>query len=263
MQKTPYNIVLVFLVVASLLMLMTVFVFLMIYLHRKKQIVFLERLKEAEINYDKSLLSAQLEIQEQTFQHISREIHDNINLSLTLAKLNLNTLDWNNNEKSIPKIDSSIELLTQSIAQLSDMSKSLDADIINRHGLLKAIEDELQRIRKTEYINISYTITGNPVYLNSKTELVIFRIIQEAFNNILKHADAKEVSLQLHYNEIKLGIRIMDDGVGFDPMLTLSKQQAGLKNMKARTELLGGEMEINSRFGEGSIINFIIPFEII
>lgn len=263
MQKTPYNIILVFLVVATLLMLMTIFVFLMIYLHRKKQIAFLEKFKEAEISYDKSLLSAQLEIQEQTFQHISREIHDNINLSLTLAKLNLNTLDWNNKEKSITKIDSSIELLTQSITQLSDMSKSLDADIINRHGLLKAIEDELQKIKKTEYLNISYSITGNPVYLNSKTELVIFRIIQEAFNNILKHAGAKEVSLQLHYSETTLGIKIIDDGVGFDPLLPLSKQHAGLKNMKARTELLGGEMEITSRPQKGAIINFIIPFEII
>ena len=77
-------------------------------------------------------MATQLEIQEDTFQHISREIHDNINLSLTLAKLNLNTLNWSEKEKAISQVNSSIDLISQSIANLSDISKSLNSDIISK-----------------------------------------------------------------------------------------------------------------------------------
>ena len=67
---------------------------------RKKQIVFIQNLEQIKLNHEKNLIEAQLEMQETTFQHISREIHDNINLSLTLAKLQLNTFNWNDKEQS-------------------------------------------------------------------------------------------------------------------------------------------------------------------
>jgi two-component system, NarL family, sensor kinase len=261
MQKTTYDIVIFLIVATGLILFMATFIITIIFLYRKRQHTFEKNLVQLKLDYEKASLGSQLEIQEQTFQHISREIHDNINLSLTLAKLNLITMDWANNDKALLKVDNSIELLTQSIAQLSDMSKSLDADIINRDGLLSAVEEELQRIKKTGYFHVSYSVTGNPVYMNSQAELVIFRIIQEAFNNIIKHAHARTASLQLHYNHKWLQIEIADDGNGFDPELVPAGHHAGLNNMEARIKLLGGKMDIKSIPGQGSSLNFIIPFE--
>ena len=80
------------------------------------------------------MLNTQLEIQEQTLGHIAREIHDNISLSLTLAKLQLNTFNWNDKALSSDKLNSSIELLTKSIVELSDLSKGMNADIIIQQG---------------------------------------------------------------------------------------------------------------------------------
>ncbi len=261
MQKTPYDIVVFLAVVTAIILLMVTFVIYIMMAYRKKQIKFQQSIEEIRFDHEKTLLNTQLEIQEQTVQHISREIHDNISLSLTLAKLHLHTFDWYNKERADEKLSTTIDLLTNSILQLSDISKSLNADIITHHGLLEAIDEELNRIRKTGLFELKFDLTGNPVYMDSRRELIVFRIIQEAFNNIVKHADATIASLGLHYNEEKLLVTISDNGKGFDSRLGGNKKQAGLRNMETRAKMLRGDMMISSRPGTGTALSFNIPFE--
>ncbi|MDZ4810971.1 MAG: ATP-binding protein [Bacteroidota bacterium] len=97
--------------------------------------------------------------------------------------------------------------------------------------------------------------------MDSQRELIIFRIIQEAFNNIIKHAQAVKASLLMNYNELELTIAIHDNGIGFDPELSSINRSAGLKNMETRTKMLGGQINISSQPGLGSTLNFTIPFE--
>ncbi|MBI3139535.1 MAG: ATP-binding protein [Sphingobacteriales bacterium] len=247
--------------VTFLILLMASFILLMVYNYQKRQMVFHESFKKVQDDYEKNLIQTQLEIQEQTFQHISREIHDNISLSLTLAKLQLNTFDWNDRERSGLKLESSISLIGNSIAELSDISKSLNADIIAQNGLLRAIEEELERIRQTGLFGIRYELTGSPVYMDSQRELIIFRIIQEALNNVIKHAGAKEVVLTLDYHPNRLEIRISDNGRGFDPERIRGNGHAGLKNMETRAKILMGEMQIDSSPHAGTCLIFTIPIE--
>ncbi len=261
MQKIPYDIVVFLVVVSGLIVFMVAFIVFMLYLYRKKQQGFEKDILQIKQDHEKTVLNAQLEIQEQTFQHIAREIHDNISLSLTLAKLQLNTFDWNEKKGSNDKLNSSVELLTQSIAELSDISKGMNANIIIQQGLLQAVEEEIRRIRQTGLFILDYTVTGVPVYMNAHHELIIFRIIQEAFNNIIKHAKARSASLQLHYTDMKMHFTIGDNGIGFDTGQSARNRQAGLSNMVARTKMLGGTMIIESRPGHGTSLNFTIPFE--
>lgn len=261
MQSTSHNITIFLLVTTFLIMLMGVFILTIIFIHRKKQIAYQENIKEIEANYEKNILQTQLEIQEQTFQNISREIHDNISLSLTLAKLNLNTLNWSEMEKTEEKVATSIELLTNSIAELSDISKSLSANIIIQHGLLKAIEDEINHIRQAGLFSVEFELSGTPIYLDNQKELIIFRIIQESFNNIIKHANAQHTKLGLQYDSDKLIITISDDGKGFDTKTPEVNRKAGLKNMETRIKILKGEMQVNSQPGKGTILLFKIYFE--
>jgi len=261
MQKNTNDIIIFLIVVSALIVSMVAFIVFMLVIYRKRQNSFQQSFEQLKLDHDKTLLNTQLEIQEQTFKHISREIHDNINLSLTLAKLQLHTVDWDDKKVSTDKMNMSIELLTKSIAELSDISKGLSADVINQQGLLKAVEDELNRIRLTGIFSIDYSITGIPVYLDAGQELIIFRIIQEAFNNIIKHAQASQTSLLLHYNDVKLTIMVTDNGNGFDPKLTAINRQAGLNNMSARAKMLGGQMNIASMTGQGTTLTFTILFE--
>lgn len=237
------------------------FIFTIMIFYRNRQMIFLENLKNAQANYENNLILSQLEIQEQTFQHISREIHDNISLSLTLAKLQLNTFDWNDREKSAMKMESSIQLLGNSINQLSDISKSLNADIIIQQGLLQALEEEMNRIRQADQFELVFEVKGSPVFMDSNKELIIFRIIQEAFNNVIKHAKASVVELQLDYCPEQLQILISDNGRGFDPERNRNGGNAGLKNMETRAHILKGEMQVFSSAESGTNLIFTIPIE--
>jgi two-component system, NarL family, sensor kinase len=104
MQKTTNDIIIFLIVVSALIISMVLFIILMLYQYRKKQAQFQIDLEQIKLDHEKTLMTAQLEIQEQTFQHISREIHDNISLNLTLAKLQLNTFDWNDKDGSSYKL---------------------------------------------------------------------------------------------------------------------------------------------------------------
>ena len=177
MQKSINDIIIFLFAVSSLILLLIAFIIGMLYLYKKRQVRFIQNLEQIKLDHEKHILSAQLEMQEQTFRHISREIHDNISLALTLAKLHLNTLDRNNVKELNWKVNSSIELLSQSIHDLSDISKSLNADIIIQHGLIKALENEIERIRLAGNFKIKFEISGTPFYMESQKELIIFRII--------------------------------------------------------------------------------------
>ena len=194
MQETHYNITVFLLIATFLILILGGFILTVFYFYiRKKQIIYLKELRKIKSDFEKDLLSAQLEMQEQTFQNISREIHDHICLNLTLAKLNLVTIDHNNKHQFIDNINSSVEILGKSIHELSDISHSMNPEIIESNGLITALELEIEKMKKLNLFQIILSINGNPVYMDSQKELFIFRIIQEAFNNILKHAKAKNV----------------------------------------------------------------------
>lgn len=261
MRNNSNDITLLLLGTTFLILLMAVIIIVIVFLYRKKQIAYLEKINDIKTNNEKVLLTTQLEIQEQTFQHISREIHDNISLSLTLAKLYLNTFNWNDKPDSEEKLNSSITLLSKSIAELRDISKSLNADIIIQHGLLKAVEEEVERIRAANLFAINYEVTDSTAFMDNQKELLIYRIIQEAFYNIIKHSGATQAGLLLEYNYTHLIITIKDDGKGFVVDTDIQKGNAGLNNMLSRTNILKGEMKIKSRPGSGTTLTFNIPID--
>ena len=261
MQKNTYDIVIFLVVVSALILALVAFIVLMLYLYRKKQILFFQNIEQIKLDHEKALMSIQLEVQETTLEHIAREIHDNINLSLTLAKLQLNTIDWAGNEKPHERVFAATELLTLSIKNLGDLSKGLNADFIEQQGLVKAVEEEVQRIRRVGVLGIRRVITGFPNFMDANKELLVFRIIQEAFNNIFKHSEAQNAELTLNYDDAGLSVSICDDGKGFDTFVKPVNGQAGLKNMQARINMLGGTMNISSRPGKGTLLSFMIPFQ--
>src|SRR5688572_22492476 len=261
MQKGSVDIIIFLIVASALVATMAIFIFTIFFLYRKRQVFFRKEIEEYKLAYEKSILSAQLEMQEHTFQNISREIHDNISLSLTLAKIHLHTLDLKSVDQALVKINSSIGLLTKTIYDLSDISKSLNSDVIIQQGLLQAFEYEVKRINQIGSIKIKLRIDGTPLYMDSKMELIIFRVVQEAFNNIIKHSKAKSADLILNYDPTLLYINIIDNGVGFDIGTINPSRQAGLKNMESRIKMLRGNMSLRSMAGVGTSLTFTIPID--
>lgn len=239
---------------------MAVFISIIVHRYQQRQNAHNKSIQELKIAHDNSILQTQLEIQEQTLQHIAREIHDNIGLSLTLAKLNLNTLDLEANGTSRNKLDDSILMLSKSIEDLAGLSKSLNADYIAANGFLKALENELQNIKKTG-MPTELLITGEPVFLDSQKELVLFRMVQEALNNIMKHAAASCLNVTLHYNGAILDILVSDDGKGL-PMDTgkIKKNGSGIANMQQRAKMINGQCHIQNNGKHGTTVIINIPY---
>ena len=264
MQSTHYNLILFILVSAFLILLMAGFIVTILFLYRKKQLAYFQTIEELKLDYEKSLLHTQLEIQEQTLQHISREIHDNINLSLTLAKLNLNTFDWDHPTKAKTQMDSSLQQISKAISDLGNISKGMNSELITNQGLIEVLKKETNRLKELDLFELSYNITGSPVFMDSQKELVIFRIIQEAFNNIIKHAKATLVKLNLEYNADHINVFITDNGQGFckeEVEENKNKEaNAGLINMQKRATLFNGKTIVDSTIGAGTSIHITIPY---
>jgi two-component system, NarL family, sensor kinase len=259
MQKANNDIVVFLIVITLVILIMAGFILSILFLYRRRQVNYLKELEQIKLDVDKNLLSTQLEIQEQTFQAISREIHDNISLSLTLAKLQLNTIDFTDQSQIPVTVHSATSHISKAIDDLRDISRNLNADLVLQQGLTAVLETEVEKIQKTGFYNIELIISGNTVFLEGQKELVIFRIIQESLNNILKHAKAKNIELLLNYKPTQLEITIKDNGTGFIFDASAERKTAGLTNMQKRAALIGGQCTIVSIPDEGTSVNLYIP----
>ena len=244
MLKAPTEFVITFILISVLLMLaLAVFITIIIHRYQQKQNVYFKDIETLKAVHENTLLQSQLEIQEQTFQNISREIHDNIGQKLTLAKLHLNTLNHTDNDKAMLQVNESVTMISEAINDLSDISRSMSSEIVLNNGLIKAMEFEAAQLTKSGRYKINFSTTGSPVFMDANTELILFRIAQEAINNIIKHSDANAIDIELHYNSILLTMTINDNGKGFD---TNEHIGTGLLNMKKRTAMLNGKMNMSS-----------------
>ncbi|MBC7935818.1 MAG: sensor histidine kinase [Rhizobacter sp.] len=200
-----------------------------------------------------SLLQTQLEIQEQTLRTISQEIHDNVGQVLSLAKLNLKTLDMDTGVSREEKIDKSVELVSKAINDLRDLSRSINGDKIADLGLQDAIDNELKIIQNTGLFNTKLSIEGTAYILQNQHEMVIFRIVQESLNNAVKHSRAKNINILINYLPSFCCISITDDGEGFNTNLLEATQTGiGLKNMQSRATLINASLSIESAPGKGT-----------
>lgn len=234
--------------------------------YSKKSFELKSNLEELTVNQEKLLLKTELEIQEQTFQFISKEIHDNVTQGLSLAKLNLNIIELDNQSESRLLVHKSTELITKALSDLNHLSKSLDSDLIESYGLIHATKYEIDRWRRLTKNEILLEVSGDLQFLPSYSELLIFRIIQESLNNIVKYAQAENIAIFMYYSSEILEISIKDDGIGFDPNLILANKKigkmAGLKNMRQRAESLNGKLTIDSTPGVGTTLTIRIPLTI-
>jgi two-component system, NarL family, sensor kinase len=238
---------------------MIAFVIMILFFIQKKQRGFTSDLNTVKENYDKELYKAQLEIQEQTLSEISREIHDNVGQLLSLVQLGLGNMDFDHKEMAMGTRDEIFGLLSRGVEELRLLSRSLNTDSVRDTGLKKAVEIQADFIRRTSKLEVDYQVTGTPAAVGGTREIILFRLLQEALNNILRHADASKVLILLAYEPDQLKLEISDNGKGFDlKRLSESGQMNGIHNMKHRAKLINAEFLISSQ-ETGTTITVIAP----
>ncbi len=260
MSESELNLGFILLSITLFILLLLIFIIVITNVYQKKHINYNSQVEQMKTKYENSLLSSKVEIQEEAFKHISREIHDNIGQKLTLAKLTLNS--ELSDLSHTAKIDNAKNLISESISALSELSKLFSGDVILHHGLIKAIEYEVMVIKKSESYDISFEVTGNCAFLEKDIELVVYRISQEALSNIIKHAQATIISINLNFYPSDLELIIQDNGKGFDVTDVAQlkmKHGAGLSNMSDRARQSGGHCSFESDIQTGTTVNVKIP----
>lgn len=208
--------------------------------------------------FNQELLQTRLEIQEESFKTISQEIHDNIGQALSFVKLNINTVDIHNPEDARQKLLESKNQLSKTIQDLRDLAKSLNPDFIGELGLTGAIEQQLQLLQKTGAYKTFISIRGKEVK-NQQQDLVVFRIVQELLNNIVKHAEATDIDVAVVYDTDKLVVIVKDNGKGFNTINDTATKGLGLANMRNRMKIINGHININSAPGSGTTVMIELP----
>jgi two-component system, NarL family, sensor kinase len=244
-------------VVTLLLALLVACAIMAIYLHNRWRLAQEQNIQALQTGHNQQLMATRLEVQEQTLQQLMREIHDNIGSSLTHAKLALATIDMARPAQAAQNLQLSIDTIGQVLEDMRNLSKSLNADFVAANGLLPALRHELDRVCGYSSLSYGLSVSGNTVYMPTEMELVLFRMVQEAITNVVKHAQAKHIKLLITFDTTELLLQIADDGQGFVPEQEgglVSRQGSGLHNLQQRARLLGGQCIIKSAPGHGTII---------
>lgn len=248
----------IFILLCSLLFIFLLFfVFSAFKVFNNKQLESEKKVTELKHKYEFDILKSKIQTQEQTFQKVSREIHDNIGQKLSLAKILINGQFLHNSTLDKTTFSEIASIITESLEDLRDISRSLNSDLIATNGLVSALQHHIGQLNSLGQHNFKLTVTGESDLIDPQAELAVFRIVQEALNNVVKHASATQVHVEVYYGSDHLGIAITDNGCGFDPSTTASGN--GLTNMKSRVQALQGDFTITSTPDTGTRIQIKIP----
>jgi signal transduction histidine kinase len=243
---------------AALFAFIAIFIIYFVVLYRNRQLKNKKEQERLQAAFKQELLKTQLEVQEQTLNYVSTEIHDNITQVLSFVKLTLGNIASGIEEEKKGKVIETRELVAQSITDLRDLSKSLSFEHIASQGLIRTIEKEVERVNKSGLIEVFLGQEGNSYSLGEQRELVLFRIFQETLNNTLKHAGARHLKIMLQYHVDLFILTLEDDGSGFSAETLENKSGSGLRNIENRATLIGGTATIDSAPGKGCNIKVVL-----
>ncbi len=262
MSSLGSEIIPILIIMTTFILIMVIFIIIFLFFLQKKQHGYDSKLKAAKIGFEQELYKTQLEIQEQTFQQIAREIHDNVGQFLSLAKLGLATLDIDSREEAESGIAEITEILGKALEDLRDMSKSMNPDIIRNSGLKRAIEIQAGFLKRGGRYQVDFDLSGEYRPMPEQKEIILFRILQEAINNIIRHAKATNIAIRLNTGADKVQLHIADNGQGFDLKQTSGGQAkiGGLINMQQRARMINASFEIESFPEKGTTITVSTPF---
>lgn len=231
---------------------------LFLFFFRQKQLKNLAEQQALRESFEQELLHAQMEIQNQTLRRVGEDLHDDVGQLLTVARIELHSLD-----AAPPAAQRANEALQLAIQSIRSLSKTLDSEILSTFSLEESLQVEVERIQRMGRFAVKFAVTGTARPLPQNGQVVLFRMLQELLNNVMKHAGGSRLDVSLRYEADALHAIVADDGQGFDPAQVterpLQESGSGLRHLQRRCELLGGTCRVRSAPGAGTEISIQVP----
>lgn len=225
-------------------------------------------------NYEEKLLNYQIKLKnlsehlhdliEEERRRISSGLHDGIGQSLSLLRIKLLKLKEKSDKSSeTVYFEEMVNSLEDTIRELKEITYSLKPRLLEEMGLISAIRNLVNKVNKETGISGELNAIGEEIRFDEKLEITLFRIVQEAINNIIKYSKATEYSIQFIYDETTIRLIVTDNGIGFDVISTLRGQGPGmgLINMKERVENYNGSFKLDSFINNGTMLVAEIPIK--
>lgn len=238
-KKSHFNLSLT----GGLLVLITGIGFIIYYKqHQKLKTKEIESLKTQQ---ELVRLEALINGEEKERKRIAQDLHDGINGDLSVIKFKITSIDldkFDSNDNS--EFNTAVNMLDNAIDQIRHISHNLTPPSLQNFKLVDTIKQHCTKLESSNDINIDFQNYGNFPSLSEDHEIAIFRIIQEALNNTIKHAKASEVLVQINAHDDTIDLIVEDNGIGFNPKK--NTDGIGLKNIKSRSEFLKAKLQIDS-----------------
>lgn len=238
--------------------LLVICIIMFIFLYQNRHHKFIREKMDLQNSFQQEILKTQLETQEQTFHQIGEELHDNIGQLLSSTRMLLGIA-----ERTLPEFPDTLKTADQTLAKaikdLRLLSKSLNKEWLHQFNLLDNLATEIHRINtaQTVEVHVEYSVRSLP--LDPESQVMLFRIIQEALHNAIRHSGAQNIYISIRLESL-IEVVIRDDGRGF-PTGATEPFGVGLLNMNHRTGLLSGNINWNSVPGKGTEVTISIPVQ--
>lgn len=255
MQREEIQLLIISFSIVVFTLLITLFT--IFFFFQKKKSKFLMDKMETELLFQSELTKSKIEIKEQTLTNISRELHDNIGQILSVALMQMNILIENEEECKKENIRDIKELVNKSLNEIRMLAKFSNGDIQLQSNFIDTVAEDLKRITKLKKIKCDVTVKGTIINLKKEHEIIIYRILQEAISNILKHSHSETILINIVFSKKNCVIKVIDSGKGFD--IQKCTKGAGIYNMKTRAELIGAAFKTSSKKDKGTELTIDYP----
>lgn len=199
--------------------------------------------------------------QESERTRIARDLHDGLGGLFSTIKMYFSTLQHDMNHlKENELFQKSITLVGTASSEVRRIAHNMMPEVLMKLGLVNAVKDLCDHTSAGKLLNVKFETHGMNTRLNASTEIMLYRIVQELLNNIIKHAEATNAIIQFIRDENRLSIIIEDNGRGFNSQDAEDQKKAGIETVKSRVNFLNGQLTIDSQSGIGTTImmDFVI-----
>ncbi len=245
-----------YLLLAAVLFLLGIVAVVAIYRHRKarQDARFQRRLFEQQQEVAKAVLDAE----ERERRRIAADLHDGVGQTLSAALLNLNSVSeiLQDSEAKL-RAETAVQLVKDSYTEMRTISHQMMPNALLKAGLATAVREFLQKIDESTLKVSLETIGLNQQRLHQQTETILYRIIQETVTNVVKHANASKLYIQIVQDEEGISLAIEDNGKGFQPGSV--NEGIGLSSIRNRVQILNGTVDFDSSPGKGTLVSIFIP----
>lgn len=225
----------------------------------KKLLTYISNREESKRKNEERVLSAIIQAEEAQRLAFAKEIHDGLGPLLSTAKLSISAIATRTNDDQLTReiVKNAEQAITLSIASIKNISNNLSPHILNNFGFVRALTNFINRLRPVTQTRIVFDTNLTDERFSSEVEVVIYRVVCELINNVIKHSGAKLTIIAINYQKDMLTIEVKDDGKGFDT--EFRSEGMGLSNISSRVSYIKGDITIQSKDGSGTQVTIRIP----